>query len=176
MTKIRSSVAALTAVALLAGTSLAVAQPEHHHPGPADHHHGPPPPMHPGVRAANPHTAALAHRAEEQHKWGEAERRRADAWRDAYLRQQAATRAHRRAEEIARARAQWAHDAWVWNHAEVKTEMELDSWRLARIEALRALAEKEARLDLIARLDQLRAEEAARHLRRMEYYRSRWGH
>lgn len=182
MTLFRSSVAALTAVALLAGSSLAFAEPhhdEHHHRDrDRDQHHrpAPPPPRHPGVRSAPPGTIALAKRVQEEHKWGQAEKRRADAWRKAYLAQRARDRAHRRAEEQAKLKKKWARDKWVWNHAEVKSEMDLDAWRLARIAALIDLATHEKRLDLVARLNDLRAREIARHNHRMDGYRARWGH
>jgi hypothetical protein len=170
MTPMRSSIAALTSVALLAGSSLAFAQPHHdsHHPGPAAH---PGPANHaaPERRAAEEN-----HKAAEQHKWGEAEKKKAEAWRNKYQAEQARTRAQRRAQQIAAERKQW--NQAMLGHAEVKREMELDAWRLARIQALRALAVEENRQDLIPRLDALRAREMARHNHLMGGYRTRWGH
>jgi hypothetical protein len=165
MTMMRSSIAALTSVALLAGTSLAFAQPHRpdpHHPGPMAH-------PGPAQRAAAEH-----HEAVEQHKWGEAEKKKAEAWRDKYLVQQARTRARRQAAARAAAEKQWGQQ--MWGHAEVKREMELDAWRLARIDALRALAAEQQRHDLISKLDELRTLEIARHNHLMDGYRTRWGH
>ena len=161
MTTMRSSIAALTSVALLAGTSLVFAQPHHdlHHPGP---------------RSAKPGTIALAHRVQEEHKWGEAERKRAEAWRDKYMALKKKTWKKDRAAEEARERKQWGEE--MWKHEEVKQEMELDAWRLARIAALLDLSQAEKREDLITKLNELRAREMARHNHMMDGYRTRWGH
>lgn len=158
MTTMRSSIAALTSVALLASSSLAFAQPHHHHP----------------ARSAKPGTIALAHRVQEQHKWGEAEKKRADAWRDRYMALKRRTWKKDRTAEEARERKQWGEE--MWKHAEVKAEMELDAWRLARIAALLDLSKAEKRQDLVAKLNELRTAEIARHTHLMDGYRTRWGH
>lgn len=159
MTITRSSIAALTSVALLAGSSLAFARPHRHdlhHPGRAE-------------RPAEEHQGAT-----EQHKWGELEQKKAEVWRDKYLGKLAGDRAKRRAHQEAQERKHWGQQ--MWTHAQVKQEMELDAWRLARIAALRALSLNEHRKDLISKLDALRTREVVRHNRLMDGYRTRWGH
>lgn len=193
MNRMQTSLAAFAGTALLAATSFATTPPAPPVARPAPPMHRPAPPtagrpLPPRMRPAPP----PADQATDHHRGDH----RGDHWRDHDHNQDGGVenREHSRAHDAAWRQADQRHRDEMkksrasrrkarraalekkWGNKtlqspQVHSEMQTHSWRVARLQRLRTLAQEDNRQDLVTRIDQLEKEEQSRHDKVMAQYR-----